>query len=301
MPRVSIGLPVYNGGTQIGEAIASLLAQEFTDFELIISDNGSTDNTEAICREFAARDARIRYVRQPENLGVKRNFQFVLHAAQADYFLWAAHDDRWAPNYLSELVPMLDAHPLAVLATPQTQMVITRKGRTRRQLHPPAGGATRLATYRQLLRERSAVWIYGLYRTASLRNYFPEYVTRDYPVWGGDLLWLASVALREPIVGNSRATFHKQEGESRFRPHTAADEMRVWSALLCWFTRVAWSCSPTRGTAAVALWTAWRFCFRGYLSRGNPIGTAVRCVKVSVLALWFAAKTWFGHLRKATS
>ena len=100
-PKVSIGMPVFNGEPFIREALDSLLAQTFTNFELIISDNASTDGTEAICREYAACDARIRYVRQPENRGALSNFQFVLDAARGEYFMWAAHDDRRAPEFLS--------------------------------------------------------------------------------------------------------------------------------------------------------------------------------------------------------
>jgi len=94
-PKVSIGMPVYNGEKFIREALDSLLAQTFTDFELIISDNASTDATETICREYAAHDPRIRYVRQRENRGVLANFRFVLDEAVGEYFMWAAADDEW--------------------------------------------------------------------------------------------------------------------------------------------------------------------------------------------------------------
>jgi glycosyltransferase involved in cell wall biosynthesis len=100
VPKVSIGMPVYNGEPFIREALDSLLAQTFTDFELIISDNASTDGTEAICREYAAKDDRIRYVRQPENRGALANFQFVLDEAVGEYFMWAAADDIRAPDCL---------------------------------------------------------------------------------------------------------------------------------------------------------------------------------------------------------
>ena len=103
-PKVSIGMPIFNGEPFIREAIDSLLAQTFTDFELIISDNGSTDGTEAICREYAACNARIRYVRQPENRGGWFNFQFVLDAARGEYFMWAAHDDEWKENHIEKII-----------------------------------------------------------------------------------------------------------------------------------------------------------------------------------------------------
>jgi glycosyltransferase involved in cell wall biosynthesis len=107
LPRVSIGMPVYNGAQYIREALDSLLAQTFTDFELIISDNASTDNTQAICEEYARRDSRIRYVRQSENIGATSNFSFVLNQARSDLFMWAAHDDLWAPDFLMDGVKLL--------------------------------------------------------------------------------------------------------------------------------------------------------------------------------------------------
>ena len=110
-PQVSIGMPVYNGEPFIREALDSLLAQTFTDFELIISDNGSTDGTEAICREYAAKDARIRYVRQAENRGVMANFQFVLDEAVGEYFMWAAADDRRHAKFIELTKCVLDSEP----------------------------------------------------------------------------------------------------------------------------------------------------------------------------------------------
>ena len=111
IPRVSIGMPVYNGEPFIREALDSLLAQTFTDFELIISDNASTDGTEAICREYEAKDARIRYVRQAENLGATANFQFVLDEALGIYFMWAAADDSQTSDFIELLITALDENP----------------------------------------------------------------------------------------------------------------------------------------------------------------------------------------------
>lgn len=86
-PEVSIGMPVYNGEKFIREALDSLLAQTYTDFELIISDNASTDDTEAICQEYTAKDTRVRYVRQAENKGPAANFQFVLDKAVGVFYV----------------------------------------------------------------------------------------------------------------------------------------------------------------------------------------------------------------------
>lgn len=102
-PKVSIGMPVYNGERFIRKALDSLLAQTFTDFELIISDNASTDSTPLICKEYAIKDKRIKYIKQTENRGSKFNFNFVCQKACADYFMWAAVDDVWDKNFIKIL------------------------------------------------------------------------------------------------------------------------------------------------------------------------------------------------------
>jgi glycosyltransferase involved in cell wall biosynthesis len=121
VPRLSVGLPVYNGEKFIRAAIESILAQSFTDFELIISDNASTDATPAICQEYAERDSRIRVVQQTENRGGAWNFNHVFSLARGSYFKWAPCDDVIAPNYLERCVEALDSTPEAVLA--QTRVI----------------------------------------------------------------------------------------------------------------------------------------------------------------------------------
>jgi glycosyltransferase involved in cell wall biosynthesis len=123
-PKVAIGLPVYNGATYLRDALDGILAQRFTDFEVLISDNGSVDDTEAICRDYATRDARIRYVRQPENLGAAHNFNYVFHHTSAPYFRWAAHDDIMDVDYLSDCMAAFDADSGdGVLAYPRTMRI----------------------------------------------------------------------------------------------------------------------------------------------------------------------------------
>ncbi len=114
-PTVSLGLPVYNGEAYLTETLDSILGQTFADFELIISDNASTDRTEAICREYAARDGRIRYVRNPENVGASENYNQTFRLAKGRYFKWCAHDDLLAPTFLECCAGIMDAHPDVVL------------------------------------------------------------------------------------------------------------------------------------------------------------------------------------------
>ncbi|MDZ7958057.1 MAG: glycosyltransferase family 2 protein [Aulosira sp. DedQUE10] len=113
--RLSIGLPVYNGEKFIRESIDSILAQTFQDFELIISDNASTDSTEEICRAYAAQDQRIRYYRNQTNIGCARNFNRVFELSTGEYFKWAAHDDLHAPDFLQKCIAILDQDPTVVL------------------------------------------------------------------------------------------------------------------------------------------------------------------------------------------
>ena len=108
-PRVSIGLPVYNGERYLAEALDSILAQDFGDFELIISDNASTDATRDICESYARIDRRILYSVLPANLGAAGNYNRVVELSNADLFKWAAHDDRILPSFLSRCVETFDS------------------------------------------------------------------------------------------------------------------------------------------------------------------------------------------------
>lgn len=100
IPKIGIGMPVYNGAKYIREALDSLLAQTFTDFELFISDNASTDATQSICEEYSRLDTRVRYVRQTNNKGALANFQFVLDQSRGKFFMWAAADDLWDKRWI---------------------------------------------------------------------------------------------------------------------------------------------------------------------------------------------------------
>lgn len=105
---LSIGFITYNGGARVRRALDSLLAQNYGNFELIISDNASSDETPTICGEYAEKDKRIRYIRQPENIGRINNFLFVLKEAKGDYFMWAADDDWWAEAFASSNIDGLE-------------------------------------------------------------------------------------------------------------------------------------------------------------------------------------------------
>jgi len=123
MKKVAIGLPVYNGDNYLTVAIDSILAQSNGDFDLLISDNASTDGTEDICRAYAKKDSRIRYIRQAQNVGGTANFNLTVPLTDSLYFKWAAHDDLLAPGFLAACVDVLDRDPTVVLASPATMLI----------------------------------------------------------------------------------------------------------------------------------------------------------------------------------
>jgi len=173
VPRVSIGLPVYNGDKYIRLAVESILQQDYTDFELIISDNASTDATQEICRELVAKDARIRYSRNATNIGLSKNYKRVFELSNGEFFTWAAYDDIYLPGFLRRCVDVLDQAPSTVVLVAPITEVVDEKG------FSTETGVERLHTTRALPHQRVAdvlwnvVWCtaqYGLFRSAALRK-----------------------------------------------------------------------------------------------------------------------------------
>jgi glycosyltransferase involved in cell wall biosynthesis len=123
MPRVSVGLPVYNGEKYLAMTFDSLLAQSLKDFEIVISDNASTDRTAAICRAYQARDARIRYFGNERNLGAVANFNRVFELSGAPLFHGGACDDVYEPTFLERCVDVLERDPGVVLSHTRTKLI----------------------------------------------------------------------------------------------------------------------------------------------------------------------------------
>ncbi len=187
MPHVSIGLPVYNGENFLAEAIDSILAQTFKDFELIISDNASTDRTEEICRDYAAKDSRIYYYRNDNNLGAVANYNLVFEKSSGRYFKWAAHDDIIAPTFLERCVKVLEQKPEVVLCFPGISY-INERGSIQQASEgnlsigaQSAAGRLYCFVNHQLKREDIFWAVFGLIRSAALRQtgLFGKYVASD--------------------------------------------------------------------------------------------------------------------------
>ena len=191
-PRVSIGLAVYNGERYLAETLDSLRAQTFGDFELVISDNASTDRTAEIARDYAALDGRIRYSCSETNLGIAGNYRRALALSSAPYFRWSAGDDLYAPESLARCVEVLDREPHVVLTYPRTRF-IDADGRVIGDyddgLHLTAPEARR--RFQQLLARVGYVnAIYGLMRTDSVRK-----VRSMGDYLGSDVVFQAELAL----------------------------------------------------------------------------------------------------------
>src|SRR5262245_22955933 len=123
MPKLSIGIPVFNGQQFLPELLDSLLAQTFGDFEILICDNASSDRTQQICCEYARRDFRIHYIRNEQNLGAIANFNRVFELSKAPLFKWAAHDDLYHKPYLDTCVRLLEEDPNIILAHSGTAFI----------------------------------------------------------------------------------------------------------------------------------------------------------------------------------
>lgn len=129
MPKVSVGMPVFNGGKFLRESVESILGQTYQDLELIISDNASTDNTREICQSYAERDARVRYFRNNENIGASDNYNAVFRYSHGEYFKWASCNDVCDFRFIEECVGVLDGDSDVVLAYPRTRLFYGNTGR----------------------------------------------------------------------------------------------------------------------------------------------------------------------------
>lgn len=211
--RVSLAMPIYNGEQYVEETIRSILAQDFTDFELIITDNASTDRTEEICRGFAARDARIRYVRNERNLGASANYNLGLSLATGEFFKWCACDDLISPNCIGALVSALEQDPEAIGAFPKTECidetgaVIPTVGKPL----PDRKGLTPAQRFMRGVREGGTMFeIFGLFRRDVLHK-----TMLHLPYYGSDRALLAEIALLGEFIRVPAATFFNREHRAR--------------------------------------------------------------------------------------
>lgn len=187
--RVSIGMPVYNASRRVGDALGSVLNQTCSDLEVIVCDNGSTDDTEQICREYARQDERVSYHRSPENRGLAWNYNRAFQLSSGRFFKWVPYDDVMAPTFLERCLAILEADPTVSIAISRVRLIeedgtpadfdeqlreyIARRGLRRVPREDPMDleAADPVKRYANIVRNK--VWyyeLYGLIRSDHLRR-----------------------------------------------------------------------------------------------------------------------------------
>lgn len=196
-PLVTVGVPVYNGERYLAQCLESLLAQTYRNITLLISDNASTDGTAAICRRYVEADQRVRYHRNPTNIGLYGNFRFILDAVRTRYVKMASADDYWAPQMLADAVAQMERDPSLVLCYPQAILVDENGAELSKYEHrlqlmedDPA------LRFRRALTEVGLVnQLQGVMRIDAVRAALP---LMDEP--GADNIFLAELALHGKIL-----------------------------------------------------------------------------------------------------
>jgi glycosyltransferase involved in cell wall biosynthesis len=225
-PRVSVGVPVYNGERFIGETLDSIIGQSFTGLEIVICDNASTDGTTAICEEYARKDGRIRYFRNAENIGLAKNFQRVVELSSGEYFKLANADDLCAPDLVAQCVHVLDRHPDVVLCYGKTTL-IDEHGRHLREYEdgldlrsPSVAERFRLA----LERVRLVNVLQGVIRADALRRtaLLDSYV-------GADMVLIVELALYGKFCELPERLFSRRIHAGAFSSQTSEEtQLGLW-------------------------------------------------------------------------
>lgn len=274
-PRVSIGLPVFNGSRHLTDALSAILAQTYTDFELIISDNASTDGTAEICRRFAAQDPRIRYYRQPRNIGAAPNFNFCYELATGEYFKWAAHDDILAPEFLARCVEALDATPDAVLCQSLVRLV-DEQDRFLGVYRPvePYGAELRASVrfHQGCARDRRCLTIFGLIRANALRGsvLMGSYISSDRTL-------LVELALRGRFLHIDDVLFINRDHPGRLSRITLRGTRKDMVVQLD---------TDRADRPDFSSWTYYRWCVRLIHRHVRAPGERLRCYGYLLVSVW---------------
>lgn len=226
VPKVSIGLPVFNGENYLAAAINSILQQDFEDFELIVSDNASTDATEAICRDYTTRDKRIKYSRNATNIGASGNYNRVFELARGDFFKWASHDDECHPSLVRRCLEVFDAAPTSTVLVFTKAEIIDESGQVR--LLSPDNISS--ASPRPVKRLARVLWssayahsLWGVIRSAALRK------TRLMGCLEADHVLLAELALLGTSIEIPEPLYRmRRHDKCAMEIHRSARELLAW-------------------------------------------------------------------------
>jgi len=197
LPLVTAGVPVYNGQAGLARCLDCLLAQDYPNLEIVISDNGSTDGTPAIAEAYASRHPNVKYHRAASNRGSSWNFNRVFELSSGTYFFWAAHDDERAPGFVSACVRALEANPVAALCQVQTEVSIAGHAGPvyLARLDTFAEKSSPVSRYRETLKHFPATAIYGVYRSSIMRR-----TGLLQPVIATDLAFVQEVSIHGTFI-----------------------------------------------------------------------------------------------------
>lgn len=228
MSKVFIGMPAYNGVRFIEKAINSLIAQSFEDWQLLISDDCSNDETGQVVQKFTKIDSRIIYYRQEKNIGMFPNFKFVLDKANGEYFMWVAHDDIREKDYLKVCVEKLENNKNLGFAT-TVLATIDSSGKTlveEKDLLKLSGRPGFLSVARYVFQPEilgKCNLMYGLFRISVIRDVWTAYPQRH--VWGQDYMFSLALISRFGIYVDERILFKKRIGGFS-DPKTPTDNLK---------------------------------------------------------------------------
>jgi glycosyltransferase involved in cell wall biosynthesis len=216
--RVAIGLPTYNRAELLELSLESLMAQTHPDLEIIVSDNASSDpRVAAVMNDIVSRDSRVRYIRQPRNLGAAENFRAVLQASNTPYFMWASDDDIWHPDFVARCLELLRASPKSRMAFATVDNINLNgdKLRTYGGFSRFSSTGDRHADIRCFISESEGLGkanlIYGLYHSETLKAVVDEcWDLAGFQLWGGDVVLVAAFLTRYPIVVTDDVLLHKR-------------------------------------------------------------------------------------------
>lgn len=232
-PLVGLGMPVFNGERYVAQAIRSILAQSYDNLELVICDNASTDGTERICRELAATDRRLRYHRNPENIGAHPNFNRAFELSRGKYFKWTADDDALDPDYLRACVEMMEAHPEAVVCQSQFDFIDAagnRIGVCDTDLAEAQSNKPYVRFAAAALKAHNCYEVMGVFRRELLVN--SNLLTSSSLLMsfhGGDRAFLAQLTLLGPFLHVSRPLLQVRDHKDRYtRSITKPKDRATW-------------------------------------------------------------------------
>lgn len=232
LPAVTVGLPVRNAERTVVRALGSLLAQTYPNMSVLVSDNASDDGTGATLRQLAE-DPRVTVVRQPDDIGMLANFEFVLHHAGGELFMWAAADDYWEPTFVEELVTLLRNAPAAGVAMSSVRSVDPEGHELERVVfdkHSSLAGKPRWWRAAQMMSVIPAPpvhwFVYGLFR----RELLAGLLRRPFPQSrGGDRILMCEVALATEFVDTPRVLYVRTVQPTRLAHRYPDDPLgRAW-------------------------------------------------------------------------